>query len=137
MRNRYIVGLFFTVLSFGLGANINDLNDNGLTPLMIESREGRLRNVKALVENNPDIDLNVRAGKNAKGKKGKLRRRKSCSKWTALMFAIDGGHKDVAKYLISRGASPFVGDDRGHTAYTMADKIPGLTEFINSHSSQS
>lgn len=118
-----------------INADINDLNENGLTSLMIESKNGNLNNVKYLLENE-GANLDVQAGQKARLKR-KFRKAKNFNGWTALMFAINGKHEDVSKYLIEKGANVFLGNVKGVNAYLMSDKIPDLKNFIDKSLSSS
>lgn len=129
--------LFIVFLHLGIvnADVVNSIDANGLTSLMIESKNGNFNGVKYLVEEE-GADLNIQAGKKARLKR-KMRRNKNCSGWTALMFAISQKHRDIAEYLVEKGAKPFIGDGKGTSAYTMAYDMPGLKEFIDESISSS
>ena len=68
------------------GANINDKNDIGWTPLMAASQGGCFKMVKLLIKRNADI--------NAIGYNG----------YTALWYALGSRHFKIAKLLIKKKA---------------------------------
>ena len=39
---------------------------------------------------------------------------------TALMLAASSGHTEVVRFLLIRGADPFLSNKRGHTALSLA-----------------
>jgi ankyrin repeat protein len=69
------------------GADPNLGNDDAQTPLMLAARVGSLPIVKMLVEAGADVNA-----------------REQYRGQTALMWAVDGRHADVAAFLIRKGA---------------------------------
>ncbi|ESO84924.1 hypothetical protein LOTGIDRAFT_168182 [Lottia gigantea] len=78
--------------------NLDSENKNGETALMWAAEMGLLHHVKTLVERGCSID------------------KQSCSKWTALRFAVvsdEPGVLEVVKYLLDQGADYEVIDNEG------------------------
>lgn len=69
------------------GANIDTVDQNGNTPLMIAAKIGNIRMVRILLAHSPDIDKRNEDGN------------------TALMVAAEYGQSVVAEHLIANGAS--------------------------------
>jgi ankyrin repeat protein len=78
--------------------------DKGSTPLIAAAAAGRIKVVEYLLRRRVNI--------NAQDPHGT----------TALMWAVFKGHRDVAKYLISKGADTKVIRDDGDTAMDIARK---------------
>jgi hypothetical protein len=78
--------------------------DKGSTPLIVASASGRIKVVDYLLRRRVNI--------NAQDPHGT----------TALMWAVFKGHRDVAKFLISKGADTKVIRDDGDTAMDIARK---------------
>jgi hypothetical protein len=78
--------------------------DKGSTPLIVAAAAGRIKVVEYLIRRRVNI--------NAQDPHGT----------TALMWAVFKGHRDVAKYLISKGADTKVIRDDGDTAIDIARK---------------
>jgi hypothetical protein len=78
--------------------------DKGSTPLIVASASGRIKVVEYLLRRRVNI--------NAQDPHGT----------TALMWAVFKGHRDVAKYLIAKGADTKVIRDDGDTALDIARK---------------
>ncbi len=78
--------------------------DKGNTPLIVAAANGRLKVVEDL--------LRRRVSTNAQDPHGT----------TALMWAVFKGHRDVAKFLVSKGADTKVIRDDGDTAMDIARK---------------
>jgi ankyrin repeat protein len=85
------------LLSHGAQANDKDLSDK--TPLMTAATKGHLGVVQQLLQVVGDQGLEAR------DKDG----------WTALHFAVDGGHEEVVNFLLSQGAQASSKDDKGVT----------------------
>jgi ankyrin repeat protein len=84
----------------------------GFSPLMWASRRGNYTICKALIENGANINI-----------------RSKLNKSTALFYAIEGAHSDVAIMLIESGAKLNIQNQTGNTAlleaidYASADEI--------------
>ena len=83
------------------GANLEDVDSSGVTPLMAACRAGRIDNARFIVDRlraarGDDVDARMGvAGVN----------RQAWDSWSALYFAVVGGHLDVVKYLIQECAA--------------------------------
>jgi hypothetical protein len=85
------------------GLNINARNHNGISLLQEAALDGKLAVVRALVELGADMD--------AQG---------GPSQMTALHFATQRRHKEIALLLIERGANPNCRDNTGETPLHLA-----------------
>ena len=81
------------------GVSPNGFDENGQTPLLIASLEGRVEVIRALLRAGADANL---------GDESEFR--------TPLMHAAIAGHADIAKLLLDFGADPNATDDYGDTA---------------------
>ncbi len=93
------------------GANVNALNQNGETPIMIASEKGVSAIVKLLIDARADV--------NVKRKNGV----------TALMMASDRGHTEAARLLIEAKADLNAEASNGNTALFWAS-IRGHAETV-------
>lgn len=84
------------------GANIDTVDQNGNTPLMIAAKIGNPRIVRILLAHDPDIEK-----KNSEGN-------------TALMIAAEHGQTFVVEQLIGKGASLNVKNRKGFTPMEIA-----------------
>jgi len=80
------------------GADVEEANRAGTTPIIRAAELGLADVVKALIEKNADV--------NAKSNPG----------YTALMLAADNGHDEVVKILLKAGADVTARSDAGMTA---------------------
>ncbi|XP_077166376.1 ankyrin repeat and SAM domain-containing protein 6 [Paroedura picta] len=83
-------------------AQVNLLNDDGASPLMIAAVTGQLPLVQLLVSRNAEID-----------------KQDTVHGWTALMQATYHGNKDVVKYLLNQGADVNLRAKNGYTAFDL------------------
>lgn len=83
------------------GADINRANANGETPLALAAWNGRLEAVKWLIDRGARI--------NSPGRQ-----------WSALHYAVFGGHKEVANYLMGQGADINAQSTNGSSVLMMA-----------------
>lgn len=67
--------------------NVDDFDDDGLTPLMWASAYGQFPTVAALLDSCAEVDLENSFGQ------------------TALMFASFGGYHEIVRVLIINGAN--------------------------------
>jgi len=86
-----------------LGANVNNVNDNGETPLMYGAGNG-CRSVIPLLEHGASVELKNNAGE------------------TALMKAADGCRDEAIAALLQYGASKQAQDNEGKTARDYAGR---------------
>jgi Ankyrin repeats (3 copies)/Ankyrin repeat len=77
------------------GANVNAIVVNDETPLINAAREGRLETVRHLVARGADVNLAVKVDLQSGGTERR----------SPLNQARRNGHKDVAAFLLSKGAS--------------------------------
>lgn len=82
------------------GADPNEMNTFGATPLHIACNEGHVPSVQILLAA-PRIDLN---------------RRESMEDWTPLHLAAKAGHLRCIEMLLAAGAKPELVDRDGETA---------------------
>ncbi len=118
------------------GADPDEADDQGYTPLIIAAREGYNSIARALIEykadiNKPDRDGNtpliwsvtnthapsIQTFLDAGADTDKLGMR-----GTALMCAAGGGHGWIVRLLLDKGANPHIRDAAGNTAYSLAEK---------------
>lgn len=85
------------------GADVNNRNERGETPLMRASWRGHLPFVQMLLENGAKINLTSQSGA------------------TALYNAILTDNYEVIKYLLENGADPDIANDTGKKAIDWAD----------------
>ena len=112
---------------------INTNSDNGVTPLMIAAREGRLNVVTVLIKEGVDVSLPDYDGRTAlhfaAGSSENSCEILSCliengadinkgrnDNQTPLMVAAENGHVSVATFLIEHGADVDLQDNDGKTA---------------------
>ena len=112
---------------------INTNSDNGVTPLMIAAREGRLNVVTLLIKEGVDVSLPDYDGRTAlhfaAGSSENSCEILSCliengadinkgrnDNQTPLMVAAENGHVSVATFLIEHGADVDLQDNDGKTA---------------------
>uniref|UniRef100_A0A8D0HBK4 NAD(+) ADP-ribosyltransferase n=1 Tax=Sphenodon punctatus TaxID=8508 RepID=A0A8D0HBK4_SPHPU len=81
---------------------VNVLNNDGASPLMISAVTGQLSYVQLLVSRNADID-----------------KQDNVHGWTALMQATYHGNKEVVKYLLNQGADVNLRTKNGYTAFDL------------------
>lgn len=86
------------------GANINDKDSNGFTPLIIAAYYGNAPIVKYLCENGASINEQEKNG------------------FTALIYASYYGFDDVVQILLQHNASLEIANKYGYTALSYAEK---------------
>lgn len=133
------------------GAEVNEKDERGATPLMLAVVNNHIEIVKELLKNNADINIKttrpikvndgyyVYAGGGAiaitlAARKGHIDIVKlllangadvdsrSANDWTALMWAAEKGHIDIVKALLDNGVDVNVKDKYGWTALSWAGK---------------
>jgi ankyrin repeat protein len=97
------------------GNDINSIDDDGNTPLMLASKIGNPRMLKIIMAHEPDVNL-----KNNNGV-------------TALMIAAEYGQYHVAETLIEAGAQTGIRNNEGYTAAELARKFghPQILTLLN------
>ncbi|KAG1934341.1 ankyrin repeat and SAM domain-containing protein [Pimephales promelas] len=83
-------------------AQVNALNADGASPLMMAAVSGQLELVQMLVEKQAHVD-----------------HRDSVHGWTALMQATYHGNKEVVKFLLNQGADVNLRAKNGYTAFDL------------------
>jgi ankyrin repeat protein len=94
------------------GADVDTVDHDGNTPLMIASQIGNPRMLTIILAHEPDV--------NAKNNNGE----------TALMVAAKNGQLHVAKRLIENGADKYMRSDAGLTPAELAARN-GHTQIVN------
>jgi len=84
------------------GADVNERNSRGTTPLMAAAYKGNMDLAKLLVEKGADV--------NARSNKGS----------TPLMAAVQYGNKEPVKFLLDNGADANAKEEKGLNAYQLA-----------------
>lgn len=87
------------------GTDIDTVDHQGNTPLMIAAKVGNLRILDIILSHEPKI--------NKQNNKGK----------TALMIASEAGLTQFARKLIDHGADPSIKNNKGNTAMSLASKF--------------
>ncbi|OCT76164.1 hypothetical protein XELAEV_18031356mg [Xenopus laevis] len=83
-------------------SQVNAVNADGASPLMIAAVTGKLELVELLVDKNADIN-----------------KQDSVHAWTALMQATYHGNKDVVIFLLNQGADVTLRAKNGYTAFDL------------------
>jgi len=87
------------------GADVNQVDNYGDTPLIIASNRGYLDIVNVLIQKNANVNYtNIRCGS------------------TALFWAVHMGKSDIVNVLIQNGAKVNQADIRGDTPLLLASK---------------
>jgi ankyrin repeat protein len=87
-----------------LGADVNHLDLNGRTPLMLAASMGRLSAVEMLMNNYASTTIIDNFG------------------WSALMFGVYYNHFDVVTYMLGNGVDPNLRSGQGLTALKIAQE---------------
>lgn len=96
-----------------IATDTNAKDNNGKTPLMIATEEGKYKIVKLLISHGARVDERDDEGN------------------TALMKAIGSRETKNAKFLLDQGADPFIKNKKGETALSMAEKGLNRWGWIN------
>jgi ankyrin repeat protein len=87
-----------------LGADVNHLDLNGRTPLMLAASMGRFSAVEMLMNNYASTTLIDNFG------------------WSALMFGVYYNHFDVVTFMLDNGVDPNLRSGQGLTALKIAQE---------------
>jgi len=82
--------------------NLNNIHQQGMTPLMLAAKNGKKLLVKWMIEHDADINTKDNLG------------------WNALMFSVDNDHGDIARILLDHGADAGHINNDGQTAADIA-----------------
>jgi len=104
-----------TVLLDG-GAEVNNRDPHGETPLNLAASRGYLTVVKMLLERGADVNM---AGSDG---------------WTPLHSAVQSGNLELVKLLLEEGADPNRTEDRGLTPLRVAEEcsMEAIAHFLES-----
>ena len=91
------------------GANVNEKNGIGGTPLIVAAQYDDVEGVRLLLAHHAELE-NKEAGQNLLG-------------YTALMYAAANGYTEVTRVLLEAGASLETTDDNGETALSIANNV--------------
>lgn len=94
------------------GAEIDTVDRQGNTPLMIAAKIGNPRIVDIILSHSPEINKTNEQGV------------------TALMIAAESGQLHIVEKLINKGADVSIRDGKGNTAVTLAGKF-GHQQVVN------
>jgi hypothetical protein len=84
------------------GADVNERNSRGVTPLMAAAHKGNLDLTKLLVEKGADVNATTPKG------------------LTPLMAAVEAGNPEVVRFLLSKGADANMKEEAVFNAYQLA-----------------
>eukprot|EP00980_Cylindrotheca_fusiformis_P028070 scaffold22577_cov122-Cylindrotheca_fusiformis.AAC.49 len=112
-----VKALLASHVSSGRDAFVDEMSEDGVTPLIAASSEGHAECVTLLVESNANVDIKDKDGTNA------------------IMAAAARGHLDVVSALLAAGASINDQNADGHTAlmfaYNGKNQVETLWERYN------
>lgn len=94
------------------GTDIDTVDRQGNTPLMIAAKVGNTRILDIILSHNPNMNKQNKSGT------------------TALMIAAQSGQLPVVKKLVRHGAKPPILEMEGNTALTLASKF-GHEEIVD------
>ena len=115
--------------------NIDEPDNAGRTKLMYAANEGRIKDVKLLIEKGADVNLGQTNGETALMEAAERGYTDICKlliengaeinavsifEDTALMKAVEGKQTETVKYLLSVFANPLIKECGGKTAYNIA-----------------
>ena len=103
-----------------IDANVNSVDQHGLSPLMWACYHGRLPMCQMLVERGATINFRSIGGE------------------TALMLAATNGHHEIVQFLLSQGAEVDAADENGNTALmyaTLGNHAKCVTELLHNGAS--
>ncbi|KAG8442591.1 hypothetical protein GDO86_011399 [Hymenochirus boettgeri] len=97
-------------------SQVNAINADGASPLMIAAVTGKLELVQILADRHADIN-----------------KQDSVHAWTALMQATYHGNKEVVLFLLNQGADVTLRAKNGYTAFDLVMLLndPGMNFFIS------
>jgi len=117
------------------GADVNQFDETGMTPLMIAASEGRVAMTRLLLDAHADVNLVGQDGTTALMRAASANRRdeiqlllqhgaavdaKNAGGMTALMAAAFGGYAEAVRALVAAKADPNVRDNQGRSALMAA-----------------
>jgi len=82
--------------------NLNNIHQQGMSPLMLAAKNGKKMLVKWMIEHEADHNATDTLG------------------WNALMFSVDSGHGDISRILLDHGADAGHINNDGQTAADVA-----------------
>jgi len=94
-----------------LGADVNQLHENYGSLLMVAATDPKLAMARLLLAHGADVNAQWWEG-------------------TALMRATGSGNEKMVEHLLSAGADPALGDDRGETPLSLAATSGGSIEIV-------
>jgi len=127
------------------GANVNEMDETGMTPLMIAASEGRTAIAKTLIDAGADVKQASGEGTTALMRAASANRvdvmallvskgadvnAKNNGGMTALMVAAFGGYPDAVRALLTNKADPNAKDNQGRTAL-MAGATSGNAAVVD------
>lgn len=100
------------------GANVNDRDQSGQTPLLKASLNGHLPCVMALLEGGADPNVQTKSG------------------FTGLMHASYKGYSEIVRLSLEHGASPRLRDQNGNSAkeYAVGGGASHIIPLLEAHS---
>ncbi len=83
------------------GANLQDADDRGMTPLMIACQVGRIENARLIVAElqSKEHEISLMGSNRAKMGTAGVNRQAQDS-WSALFYAVNAGHMNIVKFLV-------------------------------------
>lgn len=134
------------------GVDVNAINEQGQSALMLTSFNGHLPVIKFLIDNGANVTIKDENSRNAlmyastgpfnesvkyllaSGAKADINAIDNVENWTAVMFASGEGQVSVMKTLIEAGADIKMVDIDGESSYdfAVANKHPEAAEYLKS-----
>lgn len=134
------------------GVDVNAINEQKQTALMLTSFNGHLEIIKFLIDNGAEVTLKDENSRNAlmyastgpfnesvkyllaSGAKADINAIDNVENWTAIMFASGEGQMSVMKTLIEAGADVKMLDVDGESSYdfAVANKHPEAAKYLKS-----
>ncbi|XP_031570926.1 protein phosphatase 1 regulatory subunit 27-like [Actinia tenebrosa] len=86
------------------GCNVDQITATGVTALTQSALDGRLENIKLLIELGADVNKKDRFG------------------WTPLHYAVSEGYDQICRYLLNHGANARIENAEGEFPVELADQ---------------